>query len=83
MSEPRPREMPTPQALAERFLLSLRLRRREIETMQKIGGSRRRIVSILASEIVIVLVAGALCAAFLTALTAQYGPMLVKALVLR
>ena len=34
------------------FMLSLRLRRREIQTMIKIGGSRGRILGVLASEIV-------------------------------
>jgi len=37
------------------FLLSLRLRRREIETMVKIGGSRGSVAAVLASEVVVVL----------------------------
>lgn len=36
------------------FLLSLRLKKREILTMQKIGGSQGLIFAILASEIVAV-----------------------------
>ena len=41
------------------FLLSLRLRRREIETMVKIGGSRPRVAAVLVSEVVVVLMLGA------------------------
>ncbi|MHC4471953.1 MAG: ABC transporter permease, partial [Planctomycetota bacterium] len=55
------------------FLLSIRLRRREIETMVKIGGSRGSIAFVVASEILGVLVAGAVLAATLTALTVWFG----------
>ncbi len=51
------------------FMLSLQLRRRELETMIKIGGSKARIVSLVAAEILGVLVAGAVLAGFLSLLT--------------
>ena len=44
------------------FLLSLRLRRGEIRTLHKIGGSRARVTAILASEIILVVVSSALLA---------------------
>ena len=64
------------------FLLSLRLRRREIDTMSKIGGSRLSIGTLLVSEIVAVLLAGVLLAGLLTVLTAQFGEGLIRALLL-
>ena len=64
------------------FLLSLRLRRREIETMSKIGGSRLRIGSLLASEVVAVLVVGVLLAGGLTLLTSRFGAGIIRALLL-
>jgi putative ABC transport system permease protein len=63
------------------FMLSLRLRRAEVETMVKIGGSRGAIASVLASEIVSVLVAGAAIAAGLTLATAWLGDTAFRALV--
>jgi putative ABC transport system permease protein len=64
------------------FLLSLRLRRREIETMHKIGGARSRVLAILASEIVVVLLIAISLAAGLTLLTAQYGSAAIQTLIL-
>ena len=64
------------------FLLSLRLRRREIDTMSKIGGSRLSIGTLLVSEIVAVLLAGILLAGLLTLLTVQFGEGLIRALLL-
>ena len=64
------------------FLLSLRLRRREIVTMVKIGGTRSRVISLLAAEIVGVLVIGVLLAGLLTALTAAYGSVIIRALIM-
>jgi len=55
------------------FLLSLRLRRREIETMARIGGSRASIAWVLASEIVAVLLTSAILAALLTWITSRVG----------
>ena len=63
------------------FLLSLRLRRREIETMQKIGGSRRIVAELLLSEIVLVLTAGLLIAAGLSALTRAVGSTAIRVLI--
>jgi len=64
------------------FMLSLRLRRREIETMTKIGGSRFHIGTLLTSEVVAVLVAGVLLAGGLTVLTSQFGAGIIRALLL-
>ena len=64
------------------FLLSLRLRRREIDTISKIGGSRLSIGTLLVSEIVAVLLAGVVLAGLLTLLTAQFGEGLIRALLL-
>ena len=64
------------------FMLSLRLRRREILTMVKIGGSRRTILAILAGEIVVVLAVGIVFAAGLTALTSRFGSDIIRALIL-
>ena len=61
------------------FLLSLRLRRREIETMTKIGGSRGRIGTILVSEVAAVLVLGVLLAGLLTVMTSQFGAGFIRA----
>lgn len=61
------------------FLLSLRLRRREIETMVKIGGSRFNIGVLLASEVVAVLVLGILLAGGLTLLTSRFGAGVIRA----
>lgn len=64
------------------FLLSLRLRKREIQTMHKIGGSKGRIVAILASEIVAVLMLGAIISLILTTITAKFGPAILKGILL-
>ena len=64
------------------FLLSLRLRRREITTLHKIGGSRGRIVCILASEIAAVMLLGAALAGLLTALTTRYGSAVIRAILM-
>ena len=63
------------------FMLSLRLRRREMETLFKIGGSRSNVGALMASEMVVVLVAGIVLAAGLTFLTSQFGAALVRALI--
>jgi putative ABC transport system permease protein len=42
------------------FLLSLRLRQREVTTLFKIGGSRLGVASVMTSEIVVVLLSGVL-----------------------
>jgi len=63
------------------FMLSLRLRRREIETLFKIGGSRMSVASVMASEIVAVLLAGAVLAGGLTFLTSQFGSAVIRAFI--
>ncbi len=60
------------------FLLSLRLRHDEIETMMKIGGARGRIMAVLCVEMGSVLMAGFLIAATLTWCTSQIGPAAVQ-----
>jgi putative ABC transport system permease protein len=62
------------------FLLSLRLRRREIETMIKIGGARRSVASVLISEVVVVLLLGGIVAAGLTLATSRLGSATIRAL---
>ena len=64
------------------FWLSLRLRRREILTLHKIGGSRRAIAGLLASEAVLVLAVSAGLATLLVALVSRYAADIAKALVL-
>jgi len=51
------------------FALSWQLRRREFETIGKIGGTRRRIGLLAAAEILGVVIAGAVLAGLLVALT--------------
>jgi len=60
------------------FLLSLRIRRREIETMVKIGGARVRIASVLVTEVVVVLAASVGLAGLLTVLTQRFGSTLIR-----
>jgi len=60
------------------FMLSLRLRKREIETMHKIGGSRKVVFLIMASEMLTVLLIGLLLAGALTVLAEQFGPDLIR-----
>ena len=64
------------------FLLSLRLRRREIETMLKIGASRATVATLVASELAFVLASGALVAGALTLLTSRFGSAAIRALLL-
>ena len=62
-------------------MLSLRLRRREINTSFKIGGSRAAVGMVMASEVVVVILTGALMAAVLTLATQQFGAVVIRALV--
>ncbi len=64
------------------FMLSLRLRRREIDTIGKIGGGRWHVVSMLLAEVVIVLALGSAFAAGLTALTWRYGAAVIENVVM-
>jgi putative ABC transport system permease protein len=60
------------------FVLSIRLRRREIETIRKIGGSSRRLIAVLASEILLVVFGGAVIAGVLTVGVSRFGGLLVR-----
>jgi putative ABC transport system permease protein len=64
------------------FILSLRLRQREIRTMHRLGCSRQTIASIVAAEIVVVFLAACLLAAALTVVTSQLGANVVRWFVL-
>jgi putative ABC transport system permease protein len=64
------------------FLLSLRLRRRELETLFKIGGARSRIAAVLCTEVVVVLVLGVALAAGLTEVTRRLGAEAIQRLIL-
>jgi putative ABC transport system permease protein len=64
------------------FLLSLRLRKREIETMVKIGGSRLSVAAVLVSEVVVVLVLGVALAGGLTLLTSRFGSAAIRTFLL-
>jgi putative ABC transport system permease protein len=64
------------------LLLSLRLRRREIETLVKIGGSRGRVAFLVLSEAVIVVLVGAALAGGLTLLTQRFGAAAIRSLLL-
>ncbi len=63
------------------FLLSLRLRRREMETLFKIGGGRLNVAAVMASEMAAVLVLGTGLAGGLTLLTSQLGSLVIRTLV--
>lgn len=64
------------------FMLSLKLRRREIDTMHKIGGSRARVASILSAEVFIVVILSGMLAAAMNMITSQIGPGIIESLVL-
>jgi len=61
------------------FLLSLRLRRREIETLFKIGGSRAAVGTVMVFEVVVVLLTSVIFAAGLTLLTREFGSAAIRA----
>jgi putative ABC transport system permease protein len=63
------------------FILSLQLRRRELETMGKIGGSKGRIRGLAAIEILGVLGSGVLLAGVLSALTGWFATAVTRMLV--
>ncbi len=63
------------------FLLSLRLRRREIETLFKIGGSRAAVGSVMLAEIAAVLLTSVVLAAALTVVTSQFGSAAIRVLI--
>jgi len=59
------------------FALSVRLRRREIDTMRKIGASAGRLRAVLATEILIVVSASMAIAAALTAVVGRFGGLVI------
>jgi len=63
------------------FLLSLQLRRREMETIIKIGGSRIRMVSLVTAEVLGVIIAGAVFAALLSLATVWLATSATRLLV--
>ena len=63
------------------FILSLQLRRREMETLRKIGGSRFRIGAVVAMEIVGVIGTGLLLAGGLSLLTGCFAPAVTRMLI--
>ncbi|MFV1968894.1 MAG: hypothetical protein ACC628_26040 [Pirellulaceae bacterium] len=63
------------------FVLSLQLRRREMETMAKIGGAKFRIAGLVATEIVGVVTAGVLFSAALSVLTSWSATAVTRMLV--
>jgi putative ABC transport system permease protein len=65
------------------FALSLRLRKREIETMAKIGGSKLRVAGVLVTEIAVVVLASVVLAGVLTALTTRFASTAVRILLLQ
>jgi putative ABC transport system permease protein len=64
------------------FMLSLRLRKGEIETMRRIGGARRRVAGLIGAEIIVVLFSGILLASLLTLLVSQFGEQLIRMMIL-
>jgi putative ABC transport system permease protein len=64
------------------FMLSLRLRKREIETMHRIGGSKARVLGLLSTEIAVVLLIGFACAGLLTVSASQFGAQLIRLFIL-
>lgn len=69
-------------ALVLVFSLSMRLRQRELDTVFRIGGSRRVVFQLVVAEIVIILSLGAVVCAMILVGVDQYGPQLVRSLVL-
>jgi putative ABC transport system permease protein len=64
------------------FALSVRLRRREIETLHKIGASRGTVTTLLVSEVVGVLLLAGMLAAALTWATSRFGSGAIRSLLL-
>jgi putative ABC transport system permease protein len=64
------------------FLLSLRLRRRERETLVKIGGARGSVAVVLASEVIFVLGISIAIASGLTVATSRLGAAAIRAFLL-
>jgi putative ABC transport system permease protein len=60
------------------FTLSIRLRKREIETIRKIGGPRRRLTAILGTEILLVFSTAILFATGLTYVVSRFAGALIR-----
>ena len=60
------------------FVLSVRMRKREIETIKKIGGTKQRLKGILSTEIILVIFLGVLLAAVFTSVVSLFGEMLIQ-----
>ncbi|MHC4187395.1 MAG: ABC transporter permease [Planctomycetota bacterium] len=60
------------------FMLSLRLRRREIETMVKIGGSKKCVAAVLVSEIVGALLFSVILSGILTWITGRFAADVIR-----
>jgi putative ABC transport system permease protein len=60
------------------FMLSLRLRRREIETMVKIGGSKKCVAVVLVSEIVCALLFSVILSGILTWITGRFAADVIR-----
>jgi len=59
------------------FALSIRLRRREIDTMRKIGAPHGRVRAVLTTEVLIVVAASLAIAAALTVTVSRFGGLLI------
>ena len=63
------------------FLLSWQLRRREMETILRIGGSRGRVASLVAAEVLSVIAAGVICAGLLAMATSVVADSATRILI--
>ena len=59
------------------FVLSIRWREREIATIRKIGGPRRRVSAILLTEILLVVCGAVLITAGMTLAVSRFGGVLI------
>lgn len=64
------------------FALSIQLRRREVETLVKIGGSRSSIAVVLLAEVIFVLLCSGVLATILTLATQRLGGAAIRSLLL-
>jgi putative ABC transport system permease protein len=60
------------------FALSIRMRRREIETVRKIGAPRSRLIAILSTEVLMVVIASVAIAGALTAVVSRFGGVVLQ-----
>ena len=64
------------------FILSLRLRQRELATIVKIGGSRATVATLIASEVTFVIISSVALAGILSWLTSRFGAAAIQAFLL-